>query len=219
MRRPHLKVTEVCIECGSEFQRRPIRLKPGGNRCVPCALADEKRRRVYEIKGNKVEYREDYAVLVTSKGEEILCDNADVPFLSGYTWHVDHSSGKAYARAMTRTDGIQSHVKMHRLLLSAPEGVLVDHWNGNGLDNRRENLRLATHAQNICNSKRYSHNKSGYKGVYAEPKRGRWSAQIRVDKKLIYLGSFENVLDAARAYNEAALLHFGEFARINDLDG
>jgi hypothetical protein len=89
----------------------------------------------------------------------------------------------------------------------------VDHINGNGLDNRDENLRLATNSQNQMNSRKRSGTSSRYKGVSLQRK--RWRAQIKLDGKLIYLGMFDTEEQAAMAYDYAAIELFGEFSRIN----
>lgn len=96
------------------------------------------------------------------------------------------------------------------------KGEKVDHINGDGLDNRRGNLRLATHAQNIRNSKLSRSNKTGYKGVMVV--NGLIRAKITVDAKSLDLGSYETILDAAVAYNIAAVEYFGEYARLNPID-
>jgi hypothetical protein len=104
---------------------------------------------------------------------------------------------------------------LHRIILDAPKGTDVDHINGNGLDNRRCNLRLATRSQNHANRFKKPGTTSRFKGVRFE--RNRWHAQIRVQYKKTYLGSFRDEIDAALAYNAAALEAFGEFARINTI--
>jgi hypothetical protein len=99
--------------------------------------------------------------------------------------------------------------------MNAQKGILVDHRNGNGLDNRRINLRLCTDAQNRANRRLQRNNKSGFKGVFLNAKNGKFLAHVQVNKKTFYLGSFVSPIDAAKAYDKAAKLHFGEFARLN----
>ena len=95
----------------------------------------------------------------------------------------------------------------------------IDHINGVRDDNRWENLRLATHTQNIMNANIYKNNTSGYKGVYCSKKTkiNKWRASIRIDKILKHLGCFDTLSGAARAYNKAAKKHFGEFANLNEV--
>lgn len=89
----------------------------------------------------------------------------------------------------------------------------VDHINGNGLDNRRVNLRLATSLQNQGNSRKRRNASSYYKGVSWYKPLKKWRAQIKVDKHVIHLGYFVSEEEAAIVYQEAAIAHFGEFAR------
>jgi AP2 domain/HNH endonuclease len=91
----------------------------------------------------------------------------------------------------------------------------VDHINGNGLDNRRTNLRPATSAENARNRRSQRGSSSPYKGVSWIRSRRNWRANLRVGDRLIHLGSYTDPADAARAYDAAALKYFGEFARLN----
>lgn len=102
---------------------------------------------------------------------------------------------------------------MHVLLVKPPRGMLVDHWDGNGLNNCRKNLRVCTKQQNNMNTKKRSNRSSKYKGVHFRA--GRWLAQIQVAGKKKHLGTFEEEADAALAYNFAATELFGPFARLN----
>jgi len=104
----------------------------------------------------------------------------------------------------------------HRLAYLYIHGYIpreVDHRNNIKHDNRIDNLRAATHSQNAANSGIYSSNTSGYKGIYFSTKVGKWHARISVDRKVLHLGFFTNILDAAAAYKVASAKYFGEFAR------
>ena len=105
---------------------------------------------------------------------------------------------------------------LHRYLLRPEIGMHVDHINGNRLDNRRENLRVCTHSQNHMN-KSSCRGRSKYKGAYWWPQKGKWKSSIKVNGKDKYLGLFLTEEDAAKAYNQAALKHYGEFARLNNV--
>lgn len=112
-----------------------------------------------------------------------------------------------------------THGRMHRFILSAPEHSMVDHINGNKLDNRKVNLRLCTNSQNQANRKAVR-GVSVFKGVTWQRRSsgtGFWKAQIIVNGEVKYLGAHRTDLEAAKAYNEAATKYFGEFAAINDL--
>ena len=108
---------------------------------------------------------------------------------------------------------------MHRQILNAPAYMLVDHINGNGLDNRKANLRLATGVQNGYNRRKTRKRTwSKYKGVTFDKRRKKWQAKIVVNGRKQYLGSFNNQLDGARAYDRAARKYHGEFAALNFAD-
>ena len=104
---------------------------------------------------------------------------------------------------------------MHRVILKTPKGMDTDHRNGDGLDNRRCNLRICTKSQNSINRKMQSNNTSGYRGVYWHKRDKKWLAHIKIDGKKINFGYCSTKEQAAEAYNEAAKKHYGEFARLN----
>jgi hypothetical protein len=102
-------------------------------------------------------------------------------------------------------------VSVHNVVLDA---LYVDHINGDGLDNRRSNLRYASPTQNSQNRRPSSRNKSGFKGI--SPKCGRWQAQLQLPGgRNVHIGTFDTPEEAARAYDTAARKHFGEFAWLN----
>lgn len=107
-------------------------------------------------------------------------------------------------------------IRLHRFILDAPPELAVDHINGNPLDNRRSNIRLATEQQNKFNQKQRTESHTKYKGVYTRGD-GRWSAAITVNQKRHQLGTFGTQYDAAIAYNNAARKLHGEFAKLNEL--
>lgn len=124
-------------------------------------------------------------------------------------WHA-HRDGKTFyaRRAISRS----THVNLHAFLTG---WLRVDHINGDGLDNRRANLRQATHGQNVQNRRRSSANTSGYKGVTWHKQARKWQAAIKADRRTYYLGIYGSPELAALAYDEAARHHHGEFARVN----
>ena len=98
------------------------------------------------------------------------------------------------------------------------KGYVIDHIDGNSLNNQKNNLRICTQSQNCSNQKIGKSNTSGYKGVSYNKGQGKYNSRIRFNKKLIHLGYFVNLKDAARAYNEAAVKYHGEFANLNKID-
>lgn len=146
-----------------------------------------------------------------------LVDEVDVARVRERTWFVHarrRGSGLAfYAYTATRAGGKQKNVLLHRFIMESPEGVEVDHRNGDGLDCRRSNMRHATRAQNMRN--RPPKHGRAFKGVYYESRRAHWIAYLVVDRRRVHLGSYATEEEAARAYDDAAREHFGEFARLN----
>lgn len=150
--------------------------------------------------------------ITLSNGRECLVDDDDFEYLSKTKWH-DDSRGYAI-RGAVREDGVRTTEKMHRIIINAEKGKLVDHINGLPWDNRKENLRIVTDTQNARNTKMYNTNKSGYKGV-AVYNGKKWTAQITVNYRKLHLGVFEDAKVAAEVYNDAAVEHFGEYAKLN----
>lgn len=146
-----------------------------------------------------------------TRGLRALVDDEDYTIVSAVgKWQAIESRGGFYAAHNTR--GPRTY--MHRLLL--PGAELVDHINGDGLDNRRSNLRPADHSRNSMNSRAKKTGSSRYKGVAAHRSlTNPWRAQIKVAGKALALGAFSSQIDAARAYDIAAVQYFGEFARLN----
>jgi hypothetical protein len=128
-----------------------------------------------------------------------------------FKWFASWSGWKYYAKA-----AIQGQARyMHALLIQRPAGIEIDHINNDGLDNRMCNLRLATPAQNRANSRLRRHNTTGYKGVYRHENTSKWVSKITVNGVTKYLGYFKDIKDAARMYDLAATVVFGEFAETN----
>lgn len=103
---------------------------------------------------------------------------------------------------------------MHRIMLDFPKGKEIDHINGNGLDNRRKNLRVCTHSENLKNKRMRKDNTSGHIGVWWSYEKGKWRSGIRVNGEFKHLGLFKNKLKAAMVYKLAAEKYFGEFKHI-----
>ena len=149
-----------------------------------------------------------------AKGKVAIVDDEDYEYLSRYKWHVT-PNGYARKSIWDPSAKIEGSIAMHREILVPPDTYQIDHINGNKLDNRRDNLRICTPSQNKMNVGKTSKNKSGYRGVSKERRLHKWRVSIKADGRRINLGNFYDILDAARAYNEAAKKYFGEFARLN----
>lgn len=152
-----------------------------------------------------------------NRGYVAIVDDEDYDRLSQYRWFVTiNPSGNKYAKRRHTINGVTKHFRMHRevLGLSHPPPY-VDHVNWNGLDNRKQNLRICTQSQNCQHMRPRSNGSSIYKGVRKHGNRQSWSSEIYIKGERIYLGYFLNERDAARAYDGAAKKHFGEFAVLN----
>jgi hypothetical protein len=134
----------------------------------------------------------------------LLVDDEDYEFMCRFPWYAKKEGDGRYYAHVT--------VTAHKLLT---DYKLVDHRNGNGLDNTRDNLRAATPRQNSWNRGLRSDSKTGYKGVSCRRNGKGYVARIQVDGERKWLGWFRNPIDAAKAYDAAAREHFGEFARLN----
>lgn len=135
----------------------------------------------------------------------------------GYNWSAaGDRNGKYYAMRTEIRSGVRRTVRMHRLVAGAQHGQIVDHINGDTLDNTRANLRLCNALENSRNRKVRSDNQTGIKGVFVLRNR-RFQARITVHGTEISLGVFTTTREAAMAYNSAALKTFGEFAKLNDI--
>jgi hypothetical protein len=143
-------------------------------------------------------------------GEAILVDDEDFASLSLHRWRV------VYRETSTGRSPIYVGVgrkMMHRMVMNAKKGVCIDHRNGNVLDNRKENLRICSHAENMRNRAIHRNNSLGFKGVYKS--RGRYRATIRCNGVKYELGSFDAAETAHAAYCAAAKRFHGEFARFS----
>lgn len=151
-----------------------------------------------------------------TQGQSAIVDDEDFEYLNQFKWHAEKLHGTYYAARRVRAS-FRKYVivKMHQVIVGRTAGLEIDHINGNGLDNRRFNLRLVTHQQNSQNSKLRTDNTSGYKGVGWSPQKNKWYAKIVKDGKQIHVGFFDDPVLAAKAYDRKARELFGESARTN----
>lgn len=166
----------------------------------------------------------DLAYIPLTKGYEAVIDAVDVPLVERWNWtarvrlHADGSVSNVYAGRMDGPVGNRRNVLLHRFLTDAPDEMDVDHRDGNGLNNRRRgekgNLRTATRAQNLQNSRLSRSNTSGFKGVSWVASRSRWLACIQAHGKRVCLGLFKTPEAAAAAYAKASAELHGEFGRV-----
>lgn len=159
-----------------------------------------------------------------TKGYVALVDDDDYEYLMQWKWHADVRLKKNHVNVYAKRNepskyiarnNRQKCVFMHRFINKTPLGIVTDHINGNGLDNRKENLRIANLNQNARNQKIRRICSSQYKGVCR--RKYSWQANIVVNRKQIYLGSFSSEINSAIAYNKAAIIFHGDFANLNKI--
>lgn len=155
-----------------------------------------------------------------SKGRIAIVDAEDFAFINQWKWK--YSNGRAMRTQHVGTvgnwrDGKRKDkaVMMHRVIMDAPQGMDVDHINGNPLDNRKSNLRICEHQQNKGNTKKPISNKSGYKGVSWDKVNKMWLVSTSYFGKSYNFGRFSNLVEAALEYDNVAKQLHGEYARLN----
>lgn len=141
-----------------------------------------------------------------------LVDDEDYVILSMMNWRA-HVNKWGNWYAWTRVD--RKQISMHRFIINPPNNFLIDHKDGDGLNNTKINLRACTHGQNNTNTRLKRANTSGFKGVDWRRKDNLWRAAIRFNGTKIHLGQFSTKEEAAKKYDEAAIKYHGEFARTN----
>jgi hypothetical protein len=137
----------------------------------------------------------------TTNNYEFIIDKEDLKNVSSNNWYFNKAIGYISSK----------RIYLHRFIMNAKKGEIVDHINKNKLDNRKENLRLCTIKENVRNCKLSKNNNSGFNGV-SKHHTGKWRSYIMVDRKQIFLGLFEDIKDAIGARITAEIKYFGEFA-------
>lgn len=154
-------------------------------------------------------------IVSTSKGQKTIIDDCDAD-LAEYRWFCSHQGYTVRSYHVSKHNKpiifLHSVIMERKLGHSVPDGYYVDHVNRNKLDNRRDNLRLASKGQNAINSKVPSNNTSGAKGVTWDKSKQRWQAQIVYQQKFVFIGRYKKVEDAIEARREKEVELFGEFA-------
>ena len=161
---------------------------------------------------NEIVLYKDYAEIILYNKESVeiartKIDLDDIDKVKEYKWHLNDNG---YVRGNVGNERMEY---LHRFLLNIQGNVIIDHINGNPLDNRKCNLRIATPTQNNMNMKKRSDNISGYKGVGWQKKRNKWRARITINKKTIELGYFNTIEEAIKARQKAEEEYFGEYNR------
>ena len=163
---------------------------------------------------NDFKIEDDVAIITLNKGYFAKVLVTDLPIISPLKWIALVQPRSVYAIAGHKVSkGVYKTAYMHRLIISAPKGIQVDHKDGDGLNNVSSNLRLATASQNQMNMRKHT-KKAGLKGAYYHKRDNRWLAQISINRKHVYLGCYETEIEAHQAYCAASKEIHGDFGRI-----
>lgn len=153
-----------------------------------------------------------------TQGLYAIVDDEDFELLSKYKWGAHKGKKTFYAVRQEKVNGKKRNIFMHRQLLGISEkGLISDHINRNGLDNTKANLRACSITENNRNAGKNAKNKCGFKGVFWDIAYGKYRVQISVDGRRTHIGRYDCLLEAAKAYNAAAVKYHGEFANLNQI--
>jgi hypothetical protein len=157
-----------------------------------------------------------YRRIYLGEGKFTILDPQDFYLFNNFHWCVNGRDEQFYAvRNIVTAHGKTKLVRLHREILKPPKGLVVDHRNGNTLDNRRDNLRLATKAQNMQNRRKRKNTSSRFIGVSFDKNYKKWVTQIVYQGNKKWLGRFDSEIEAAKVYDNAAKKYHGDFARLN----
>lgn len=156
---------------------------------------------------NTYEQYDENTMQINAYGKQILIDKEDYERVKTHQWYIGKNGYPV-------TNVNRTPITLHRYLIDTDKET-IDHINGNPLDNRKTNLRPATHRENSYNAKVSKNNKSGYKGVWWSRDKRKYCAEIHINRKKIHLGYFTKPEEAAKAYDKAAVQYFGSFAKTN----
>ena len=167
----------------------------------------------YRDKNNHIEIVDDHAeIFLINKNNEIcakaLIDTEDIDKVKNIKWHRSDLQRNTYYCISNDKE----YKRLHRLILGITDpSIFIDHINHDGLDNRKQNLRICNNQENLRNSLTPKNNKSGCKGVYWSKDQNKWTVQVTIDNKTKYIGRYSDYNEAIEARNKAVEKYYGEF--------
>lgn len=200
----------MCPYCGSRKKRE-------ARACRVCIIPRKKKQSKHSTQRPIVVQPDDLSIrlIALTLAQVTVVDAIDYDRIMYFNWMAVKAKTicgfAAVSGGVERVDGKQATTRLANFILGVPRDVYVDHVDGDGLNNRRDNLRIATKQQNSWNRRLNTRNTSGYIGVHPQ----KFRATITVNGKHIHLGFFSNPIHAAKARDMAAIKHFGEFAKLN----
>ncbi len=151
-----------------------------------------------------------------TKGKIALVDDEDFEYLNQWKWHVNHNGYAIRQLSKKESPNIRQRLFMHHAILPRND-LVIDHIDGNKVNNQKSNLRYASVLNNTRNQTIRKDSSCGYKGVYFSLQKNKWHARIKTSTKRLHLGFFDSSKEAAKAYNQAAIKYFGQFANLNKI--
>ncbi len=192
-------------DCGNFINVPASSLTSGNTKSCGCLKRESARKKGVNMRiKNKYDLSGDYGIGYTLKGEEFYFDKEDYDKIKNYTWHLNDSG-------YVMCGEFGKNIRMHRIIMGDPKGKDVDHINHNTVDNRKANLRIVDHYQNVTYSKMRVDNTTGKKGVYWDKNRNKWMALITYDKRSYHLGRFDTFEEAVSAREKAEISIHKEF--------
>lgn len=156
---------------------------------------------------------ESFILIPLTRGMYARVNAEDAAIIQGLSWHTySGPTGIWYAASKTKN---RKTIRMHRMIVGAKPGEVVDHADSDGLNNTRTNLRVTNQSNNSANRRISSSNRSGFKGVSFDKTTGKWRATIKKNGLKLHLGRYHDIEQAARAYDVKARELFGQFAQLN----
>lgn len=201
-------------DCGNECIVRSECLKSGATKSCGCYNKEVAKNKVKKY--NQFDMSNEYGICYAGNtNDKILFDKEDFELIKDLYWIISYVRKDSDYKRVRGCVKHGQYISFHNAILDVPNGYVIDHINGNTLDNRKENLRICTQTENMRNRRANTNNKLNIKGV-CQIKNGSYCAKIQKGEEVYYIGLYKTKKEAADAYDVKAKELFGEFARLNN---